>query len=51
MNVERFLRLPAVEGRTGLKRAQLYALARDGLFPKPIKIGIRDQSCDRPRVR
>jgi len=41
VNVERFLRLPAVEDRTGLKRAQLYSLARQGLFPKPVKIGIR----------
>ena len=44
MNVEKFLRLPAVEDRTGLKRAQLYSLSRDGLFPRPIKIGSRSSA-------
>jgi predicted DNA-binding transcriptional regulator AlpA len=34
----RFLRLPAVEVRTGLKRQQLFSLGRDGVFPKPVKI-------------
>jgi prophage regulatory protein len=41
MSVERFLRLPAVEDRVAMKRSQIYLLARDGLFPKPVKIGIR----------
>ena len=34
----RFLRLPAVEVRTGLKRQQLFSLGRDGAFPKPVKV-------------
>jgi prophage regulatory protein len=38
---ERLLRLPAVEGLTGLKRAHLYSLARKGRFPRPLKIGAR----------
>ena len=37
-NPLRFLRLPAVEVRTGLKREQLFLLGRDGVFPRPIKI-------------
>jgi predicted DNA-binding transcriptional regulator AlpA len=34
----RFLRLPAVEVRTGLKRTQLFSLGRDGAFPRPFKV-------------
>ena len=33
-----FLRLPAVMERTGLGRSKLYAMAREGRFPKPITI-------------
>jgi prophage regulatory protein len=36
-----FLRLPAVEARTGLKRPTIYALASAGKFPRPVKIGPR----------
>jgi len=36
-----FLRMPAVEARTGLKRPTIYALAAAGKFPKPVKIGPR----------
>ena len=42
MNIQgtslRFLRLPAVEVRTGLKRTRLFSLGRDGAFPKPIHV-------------
>lgn len=41
MSDEQLLRLPRVEALTGLKRAQLYSLARSGQFPRPIKIGVR----------
>lgn len=41
MSNERLIRLPQVQSLTGLKRAHLYALARRGEFPKPIKIGLR----------
>lgn len=32
------LRLDAVMGRTGMKRAKLYAMVADGRFPEPMKI-------------
>ena len=34
----RILRLPRVEDRTGLKRDSIYRGAREGWFPKPVKI-------------
>ena len=37
----KFLRMPAVEARTGLKRPTIYALASAGRFPRPVKIGPR----------
>ena len=36
-----FLRLPAVQNRTGKSRSSIYAGGNDGTFPKPIKIGPR----------
>jgi prophage regulatory protein len=41
MNDERLIRLPQVESLTGLRQAHIYALARRGQFPKPLKIGAR----------
>jgi len=41
MHDERLIRLPQVEGMTGLRRAHIYGLARRGLFPRPVKIGAR----------
>jgi prophage regulatory protein len=41
MKTTGFLRLPAVEARTGLKRSTLYARAAAGSFPKPYKLGPR----------
>jgi prophage regulatory protein len=38
---ERLIRLPQVEHLTSLKRAHIYALARRGQFPKPLKVGAR----------
>ena len=35
------LRLPAVIARTGLRRSTIYARAKQGTFPKPIKLGPR----------
>jgi prophage regulatory protein len=32
------LRLPAVLGRTGLSRSQLYRLIARGAFPRPIRL-------------
>ena len=37
----KFLRLPQVLEATGLKRALIYYMVKDGEFPKPIKIGKR----------
>ncbi len=37
----RFLRLPEVESKTGLKRDSIYRGSREGWFPKPIKISER----------
>lgn len=37
----RFMRLPAVEQMTGLKKHTIYELMRRGLFPRPVKIGPR----------
>lgn len=38
---ERILRLREVLERTGLSRSMAYALAKDGLFPRPINLGPR----------
>ena len=37
----RFLRLPEVMLRTGLKRTQIYTLMEKGDFPCKIKLGLR----------
>ena len=34
-----FLRLPAVETLTGLKRSTIYARIKSGTFPKPYSLG------------
>ena len=34
-------RLPSVVQRTTLSRSHLYALVKDGKFPKPLKLGSR----------
>jgi prophage regulatory protein len=33
-----FLRLPDVIARTGLRRDSIYRLAREGRFPKPVRL-------------
>lgn len=35
----RVLRLPEVERRTGLARPTIYRRAKEGTFPKPIRLG------------
>lgn len=37
----RILRRAEVETKTGFKRAHLYALMREGRFPKALHLGIR----------
>lgn len=39
--IKRFLRLPLVEDRTGLKHSQIHTLEVLGKFPKRIKISER----------
>jgi prophage regulatory protein len=34
----RFIKLPEVERKTGLKRDSVYRLAKLGQFPKPVKV-------------
>ena len=41
MSAERFLRLPAVQEKTGLKRDTIYRKVKSGEFPKPIRIAAR----------
>ena len=36
-----FLRLPDVERATGLRRSQIYALAKSGEFPSPVKLSTK----------
>jgi len=38
---QRFIRLPEVANRVGLKRSCIYKLISEGRFPKPIKLGAR----------
>ena len=40
-NVERVLRRPDVESRTGYSRSSIYLGVKNGTFPKPIKLGKR----------
>lgn len=35
----RLIRLPTVSDRTGLRKSAIYQRAKDGTFPRPIKIG------------
>ncbi len=35
---ETLMRLPAVMAATGYKKSTLYQMAKDGRFPKPIKL-------------
>lgn len=37
----RTLRLPQVEAKVGLKRSTIYAMAKQGEFPSPVKLGAR----------
>ena len=37
----RLLRLPEVMTKTGYGKAWIYRLINEGLFPQPVKIGVR----------
>ncbi len=36
-----FIRLPAVRAKVALSRSQIYSLIAAGVFPRPVKIGVR----------
>ncbi len=36
-----FLRRKQVETRTGLSRSTIYQYIKDGVFPKPVPLGLR----------
>ena len=38
---ERLLRLPQVLDRVGYKRSRFLDLVRQGVFPRPVKLGVR----------
>lgn len=38
---DRFLRMPEVVHNTGLKKSAIYAAARAGTFPQPIRLSSR----------
>lgn len=39
--MSKILRLPAVQSLTGLARSSIYLKMANGLFPKPISLGVR----------
>jgi prophage regulatory protein len=39
--VDRILRRPEVEARTGISRSTIYAWMKEGTFPLPVKMGTR----------
>jgi len=41
---DRLLRLPEVEDTTGLKRSTIYQKAKQGLFPRPVKLTKRSSA-------
>ena len=38
---DRLLRMPEVEKIVQLKKPTIYRLAREGKFPKPLKVGVK----------
>jgi prophage regulatory protein len=40
-NSDTFLRLPEVKNRTGFSRSSIYLYIKRGLFPAPMKLGLR----------
>ena len=41
MNRKTIIRRPEVSKRTGLPKSSLYALMSKGMFPEPVKLGLR----------
>lgn len=49
--IDRYIRLPEVKHLTGLSKAQIYALASQGRFPRQIKLGDRASAWIESQVR
>lgn len=49
-HARRILRLPEVELRTGFKRAHIYSLMTQGMFPKSVQLGSRAVGWDSQAV-
>lgn len=50
MELNMMLKLPAVIERTALSRSSIYQFAKDGKFPKPIKLGERSVAWDASEI-
>lgn len=48
--IRRILRLPDVQIRTGFKRAHIYSLISQGLFPQSVRLGPRAVGWDSAAV-
>lgn len=46
----RILRRAEVEAKTGFKRAHIYALMKDGKFPKAMRLGVRAVGWDSAEI-
>ncbi len=46
----RILRRDEVERKTGFKRAHIYALMKDGKFPKAMRLGVRAVGWDSAEI-
>lgn len=46
----RILRRAEVEAKTGFKRAHIYALMKDGRFPKAMRLGVRAVGWDSAEI-
>lgn len=44
--VRRIMRIQEVMASTGFRKSHIYAMAKEGLFPRPRKIGLRASGWD-----
>ena len=51
MNDLRFIRRKEVEAVTGLSRSSIYAMMKDGSFPKQVKLGTRSVAWCLPEIQ
>jgi prophage regulatory protein len=50
MTMKKLIRLEAAEEASGYRKTQIYDLVARGLFPRPIKIGIRASRWDADEI-